>query len=251
MKPGRQWKEEALALGDVREHKDLQGRVNGTNPATVRQYERVLKGGSTMEPVQVARIGKALYLLDGYHRLEAHRRAGMPTIRARVAKMSLSEAKTEALTANTKHGKPLSRADKAQMFDRYVDSGKHVDEYGDTKACRAIAAELNHIYSYETIRQKLKALGVPLNEAKEYPGGYKPYSGSGSGNDDDDDIELGELRASQARQHLESFRALFPTLDVEEQKNGLAAARDLVERLERGERPERVTWKQGAELLDI
>lgn len=112
MTPGKQWAAQELPLEAIGLHKDLQFRAGGLSRAHVVKLVRTLEaGGEPLEPVKVARIGKALWLVDGHHRLEAHREAGRETIRAQVARMSLQEARDAARVANANHGKAMSRAD--------------------------------------------------------------------------------------------------------------------------------------------
>jgi hypothetical protein len=48
--------------------------------------------GDTMEPLLVAKIDDALYVVDGFHRLEAAQRAGLATMQGRVKVMNLRRA---------------------------------------------------------------------------------------------------------------------------------------------------------------
>jgi hypothetical protein len=244
------WQQEELPVEDVRERPDFQLRADGVQTRHVRVLERTLAAGGDLEPIKVARIGKALYVVDGFHRLEAARRQRLPTIRAAVARMSLEEAQGFALLANTKHGKSLRPKDKALILARYVELGKHVGANGVVKSSRAIAAEINHAYSHETVRTKLKGLGVELDEAVEYPWGYKPY-----GDDEADEAEEAELeleRAAQARGALDRFAALALSLDEGERLELVGAARALLDSLERGERGEALSGAGAdANPLDI
>lgn len=230
MKPGRQWKEETLAVSAVKEREDLQVRANGTDPTVVRQYVRVLEQGGDMKPVKVARINKALYLIDGFHRLAAHREAGRGALKAIVARMSMAEAQAEALTANTRHGKPLTRADKDRMLKLYVERDMHRNQWGITKPCRTMSADLGGVLSHEAIRLKLKKMGVELDEATEFPNGYKPYGG-------EDEGALAQERREETEKLIEMLWRDFFTLDDDDQPAILAAVRELVGRLECGEQP--------------
>ncbi|HEX8573092.1 MAG TPA: ParB/RepB/Spo0J family partition protein [Allosphingosinicella sp.] len=238
------WKDEELALSDVRERPDFQVRLGGVDSRHVRVLERTLEAGGALGPVKVARIGKALYLVDGFHRLEAARRAGRGTIGAKVARMSLKEAEAFALLANTRHGKNLTPADKARLLALYVEQERHWGTDGRMKSSRVISAELNHVYSHETIRTKLKRLGVEMDEDVEFPHGYRPMVREES------EEELEAERGDEAQRDLERFAALVPTLEGDRRRKLLEAARAALESLERGEEP---VWPWGAPgpLLDI
>lgn len=223
------WKVTRLPLGDLRHRQDLQLRVNGVNTAHVRVLQRALTAAQDLEPIKAAKVGKAYYVADGFHRLEAHTLSGRQDIPVLWAAMSFEEARDVALAANVTHGKPLSRADKANRFAVYVERGKHVGDDGRTKASRTIAAELGGMYSHETVRAKLKALGVPVEEAVEFPGGYKAWGA-------DESAAATEI-ADEAWEHLEAFGQLFPALEDDHQELILKAAQKLVATLGQGGRP--------------
>lgn len=235
---GKQWQELELAVSEVRVHASLQMRADGVSLTHSNRLQRVLEGGGDLPAIRVARVGRALYVVDGFHRLKAHKGAGRDTINAQVAKMSRAEAQEEARLANTTHGKGLGSADKQKAFDALIVAGGHLDAFGAYKPSRTIAAEMNYIYSHETIRKKLKALGFELEDTVEFPHGFKAWGG-GESEEADDDL-LAMERAAEAGGLLEAFGDIFYTLSDIDQRAMLATARVLVEALERGERIERL-----------
>jgi ParB-like chromosome segregation protein Spo0J len=236
------WKRQELPLGDVRERPDFQLRVEGVSDAHARVLERTFRAGGDLEPIKVARINRGLFVVDGFHRLQAARAAGRETITAEVARLSLDEARSYALLANTQHGKRLTPKDKARIFARYVELRKHLDPHGATKSSRVIAAELNHVYSHQTVLTKLKALGIELDDADA---NRKPWHRG-----ELDVAELAQEVEEEAWDALEAFRSAMGALDPSAQQELLGAARKLVEALERGERIERVR-EEPEVLLDI
>jgi ParB-like chromosome segregation protein Spo0J len=59
----------------------ITGRRNGaTDPANVRRLRAALRRREKLPPLQVARIGSRLELLDGFHRLRACRAEGRKTV---------------------------------------------------------------------------------------------------------------------------------------------------------------------------
>jgi hypothetical protein len=190
-------------------------------------------------------------VVDGFHRLAAARKLGWSHVSANVAKMTAPEARSYALLANTKHGRALSRFDKDRLFDLYVADGKHRGADGGTKSTRVIQVELNHIYSHETIRQKLKKRGIAMDVDVEFPGGFKPYMGGEPWDEEEEQAELGRELAESARSQLNAFGSLFFDLDDNAQRLLLQAARDLVDRLGRGERLAYDDEEDVEGLLDI
>jgi hypothetical protein len=239
---GRQWQEETLALEAVILRDDFQLRSGGIDSQHVRKLLGMLKAGKTLPPVKVARIGKALYLVDGFHRYFAHEDYGVSGIAATVARMSLEEAREEAMIANTTHGKALGRADKRKVWDAFVEAGRHLESPEVPKSSRVISADLNGMYSHETVRARLRELGLELNEGPA----FKPRSeGEDPGEDDDDSLEgaavdpLAAERTEEAGRHLEAFGAMLHSLEEDDRRGLLAAARTLLEAWENEEGPAR------------
>jgi hypothetical protein len=230
-------------------HEDLQMRVAGLDKRHVRVLEQSYLAGDDLPAIKVAKVGKALYVLDGHHRLEAVDQAGLSHVWAEVAPMSLNQAKDFALLANTQHGKNLRPWDKARIFDAYVQRGKHLDAEGNVKPSRAIAVELNRVYSHETIRKKLKERGIELNTSLEFPGGYKPFQPEEY--EEDDEATWAAYRVGEAHEYLHRFSSLLLSLEKEVQQQLLTTARTLLHRLERGERPERYLETLSSGVLDI
>lgn len=198
-----------------------------------------------LEPVQVARVGKALYLLDGFHRVDAAGELGWTHISARIAKMNLPEALTYSEASNTRHGKGPNRDDKAKRWDAYVARGGHLNERGERKTYKAIAAEVE-VYTPPTVLKKLKALEL-LNASGELE---TWGSGEGNGNwgrdgEDDEGDYLDEVggpedpleaeRNEEALGHLEGLTGLFDSLNGDHQETILERLRELGERIGRGE----------------
>ncbi|MGY2736132.1 hypothetical protein [Sphingomonas sp. UYP23] len=233
---GKQWQAHDLVLSEVHRHPSFQMRAKGVDRAHANRLLKVLQSGGVLPAIKVARVGKALYVVDGFHRMDAHDAAGRETIKGQVAKMSLAEAQEEARLANTTHGKGQTPADKAKAFDAMIAAGDHLDSRGVLKSSRTIAAEMNHSYSHETVRKKLRALGHELAEATEFPKGFKPWRG---GVAEEPEEMLAEELAADARGHLKALHHLFFDLSDEDQRALLVTARELVGALERGERPER------------
>ncbi|MCP8890855.1 hypothetical protein [Sphingomonas faeni] len=229
MKAGKQWQERVLALEDVKLRPDFQLRAKGINRAHAAKLQLALEDGKVLPSVKVAAIGKALYLVDGFHRYAAHEALGSTGIKAQVARMTLKEAREEARLANATHGLSLSQADKLKVWEDFTGAGGHLDTLGSLKSSRVIAAEVDHVYSREAIRKKLKAMGLELAEGPE----FKPWQ-RGDDADESDEALVSE-RVEEAELHLAAFERLFHSLPSDDQGALLGTARKLVEALESGE----------------
>ena len=85
--------------------------------AIVDEYADQLTEGATFPPVTVFQDGSTTYLADGFHRLEAHRRAGRREIEAEVQSGTREDALWFALGANRAHGQRLTNADKKHAIE--------------------------------------------------------------------------------------------------------------------------------------
>lgn len=158
-------------IADIVTRADWQVRTR-INDATVRSYAGIMRGGGTMPPVSIARIGGALYLVDGWHRLEAAKFNGETLVDAAVADMSEKEARWAAARANLTHGLQLKKREMRAVFKAYVGSGHHRDGVR-FRSYREIAIDLASHVSYSTIRnwmeQDFPAVFAAMGGAEPIP----------------------------------------------------------------------------------
>lgn len=106
-----------VPVSEVRYREDLYPRIK-PDPATIQRYAEDL---DVLPPIEV---NQHLELIDGYHRLAAHRKAEADTIA-----VTITETKTEtefialACERNAKHGLQLSDRDKKNMAVRLYGGG--------------------------------------------------------------------------------------------------------------------------------
>lgn len=253
------WKLESLAIADIQRQQRFQMRVAGTDPKHVQRLAGQLgslENGETLEPVKVGKVGNARYLLDGFHRLEAHEIVGASHVTAKVAKMSLTEAEDYAALSNLTHGKPPTRADKQAAWAKYIARGRYLyaDDTasplalaGTSKPASVIAGELRGMYTTKHVRTKLKKAGL-LDTSVEFPHGYKPYMG---GDEEEEEATVDHQLHEEAIDALWRFESRYQALEDTEQQTLLRTARVIVEALEDGKRPMRETVAHAEPVLDI
>ena len=78
----------------------------------VIQYLDSMKDGDVFPPVDTIFDGSTYWLVDGFHRYHAYKMLGLKVIDVNVKEGTLYDAQLAALEANSKHGKPLTNADK-------------------------------------------------------------------------------------------------------------------------------------------
>ena len=132
---------------------DCQLRAAGSD-ATIRDYAEALAAGATFPPVTVFHDGEAFFLADGFHRLEAHRLAGITEIIAEIHEGDARDAKLHAAGSNYAHGLQRTHADKRKAIttlltdpewkewsDREIAKRTHVDHKTVAKLRRELSGD--------------------------------------------------------------------------------------------------------------
>ncbi|MBY3176983.1 hypothetical protein HFO27_20485 [Rhizobium leguminosarum] len=144
---------------------------------TVRHYAELMRGGEKFVPIKVARVdaaaeAKGFVLVDGWHRVHAAQRNSLREIQAVIVTPSgPEEIPWLSAEANRRHGLPLSRVDKRNVFRAYVRAKKHRTGRGNAvKSAREMEKDLNGIVS----RHQL-----PKWMLSDFPAIYRAMNGSG------------------------------------------------------------------------
>ena len=88
----------------------------------VREYAEIMRGGwGDFPPVEVFRLENALYVVDGFHRVQAAREAKLPKIPANVRNGSADDALLFCVRANSTHGLRRSNEDKRRAVEMLLD----------------------------------------------------------------------------------------------------------------------------------
>jgi hypothetical protein len=99
-------------VADLRSHEDCQARL-GLAEEAVKSYERAYKAGKSLPALECFEVDGELIVVDGFHRLEAAKRADVATLPVEiVGKGTMAEAEWTALGKNHNHGVRRTREDK-------------------------------------------------------------------------------------------------------------------------------------------
>jgi transposase-like protein len=93
-----------------------------TDPRVVEKYAEAIESGSPFPPVNLACIGGALVLVDGWHRLSARKVLGEVKVVAFVSTMSYGDARLTSALANLANGVPLRPAEVLEAFHTFMDT---------------------------------------------------------------------------------------------------------------------------------
>lgn len=109
---------ETVRIDKLQVRRDFQARAEGIDGAVLGEYVEAIERGDTLPPVGVLRGEKgALFLWDGYHRVEAYKRLGRETISAMVEEGTVEEGTWRAAAANKANGLRRTNADKRRAVE--------------------------------------------------------------------------------------------------------------------------------------
>ncbi|SIT54522.1 hypothetical protein BQ8794_170015 [Mesorhizobium prunaredense] len=198
-----------IVVDDLLSGERTQIRVK-TQPAKVREYagvietfteesDQVARGFPPVDVEEIVRDGLPVtyWLVDGFHRVAAAKRAGKTHVMARVVPERDTPSRlAEAGKANLTHGIPLKPKEKKAFLKRYIRAGLHRetgprggrDKRQPFKASAVIRREIGGCanrtfwkWLQEVSPQTCQALFMQENE------GFKPFD-----NEDGDPLEFDE-----------------------------------------------------------
>jgi len=88
------------------------------NDDVIDDYAEAYRNGSTLPPVLVFDTPNGLLLVDGFHRIQAARRAGLDDVPCEIRRGTFEEARWAAAGANLHHGLHRTQADKRFAVQR-------------------------------------------------------------------------------------------------------------------------------------
>jgi hypothetical protein len=168
-----------------------QARVE-TSDTTINEYATAMVDGATFPPVIVFFDGTNVWLADGFHRVEAARKAGRTMIDAEVRHGNARDAILFGVGANATHGLPRTQADKRQAVERLLLDAQWA-RWSDRKI--AEAAHVDH-KTVAKIRRELAGGGeFPTQSSGNSLGGEFPRkTGKPNGNGSSDSLIEDVLR---------------------------------------------------------
>lgn len=92
---------------------------------TVNRYRQAI---DRLPPIEITHEN---YLIDGYHRLIAHRIEQREMIAAKIEHLNREDVLWEATARNAKHGRQLNRDEKSRLGRRFYTDGRLVPEIAD------------------------------------------------------------------------------------------------------------------------
>jgi hypothetical protein len=124
-------KPRSLPVDSLRPMEETQVRAVAVS---VEHVDSMIPFLSDLPPIEVIRLNGGYGIVSGYHRVEAHRRAGKPRIKAVIVDIPIEHLTAYATRSNIAHGLRLTLAERRRVADRLLDAG-------DRRSDRAIAAD--------------------------------------------------------------------------------------------------------------
>jgi hypothetical protein len=153
-----------INITDITIDESMQVRA-GLDEPTVSQYEESLREGAAFPQVLVWAEGGAYILLDGFHRVEAMRRAGFIDTDAKQFTGSKSEATIAAVVANARHGLRLTGKDLRAAIAKLIRCGGDLSNSQIADACSCSG----HTVAAVRESEGLQVTRVVGKDGKSYP----------------------------------------------------------------------------------
>jgi len=104
--------------------------VTGVVEDKVKEYADMIESGVEFDPILVWDKGGEYWVIDGVHRLEAHKRVGRSTIKAELISCKDEiDCQIKAIQANLKHGLSIKKEEKISLVQKfYYHRGISVEE---------------------------------------------------------------------------------------------------------------------------
>ena len=109
-----------MKLTEVKVDSGLQARCK-LNQEVIDEYSEVLREGGKLPKITVYRVGSVYYLVDGWHRYFAHKKAGLADIPVDIAEGTIRDATLYAVGANDDHGLRRTNDDKRKAVMMLLD----------------------------------------------------------------------------------------------------------------------------------
>ena len=118
----------------------------------IKRYACLMADEQDLDPILLYFDGEQYWLVDGFHRVGAARELGKSTIPAIVKQRSQAQAVWDSLTANGRHGKQLTPADRIAAIKKAL---RIHPEYTDRRIAKELMVDNKTVAKY---RKELEAV---------------------------------------------------------------------------------------------
>jgi ParB-like nuclease domain len=162
-----------VCLAEIQADEGSQARVK-INTRVVRDYaaamvQQLAEGGLRFPPVVLFTDGKDYWVVDGFHRIPAARRAGLTEIEAEVRQGTQRDALLFSISANSAHGLPRTNADQRKAVDLLL-ADPEWSQWSDREIARRCQVS-NHVVRRRRRLQPASGTQSQVRERKVCRGG--------------------------------------------------------------------------------
>lgn len=125
------------------------------NTETVNEYADAMRAGAVFPPIVVFEDGGECILVDGFHRIEAYRAAGITTIPADILPGTRRDALLYAVGANASHGLRRTNADKRRAVEVLLTDDEW-SQWSNTEIARRAGVDEKMVRSLRPSSEKPK-----------------------------------------------------------------------------------------------
>jgi len=193
-------KQSTVRIEELAEDTRFQSRTR-TDRATVEEYKELMSEGVDMPPITVALVDDSLFIVDGWHRVQAAKELDWSSIPADVSTMTENEAIWKSAGANQSHGLRRSNADKLRAVETALSSPTS-EMMSDREIARKIGVSHEFVRRRRTGSVEDNVEEVDNADATEggdvpaeEPAAIKESDGSGS--------DLAQNQAAAKRKYIE------------------------------------------------
>lgn len=218
------------------------------NKEKVKEYKAAYRNETNMPPVLIANVKKVLYLVDGFHRIEALKELGQRYVDAFIFHTAnIDNARFHGALENTKNGLPLKSAEKERIFDLYIQARKYRCVESGYKSIRQIARDLG-FWSPNTVSSRLRKHygAIYKHIISTYPASEE-WRETLSSRKPDEHFRK-KTPAEQAIETLTSVYKQIPVFSSKERGYLVAACKALEKALNAGDVESSNTWRFRCEI---
>ncbi len=161
------------------------------NTETIDRYAELMADDHKFDAVEVLYDGTTYWPWDGFHRVAAARKCGQTTIMAIIRPGGRKDAVKLALSANRKHGLPLTNADKINAVKVAL---KEFPEMSDRSIAEAVGVSHSMVGKYRAQLESIGQIGQcstrTTSDGRQYPSHRAPQEAQPEVQVDIDDIPL-------------------------------------------------------------
>lgn len=163
-----------LRVDIIRMDGGTQPRAN-INDVAVEEYAQDMRNGDTFPPIEVMYDGTNHWLIGGFHRVNAAKKAGIVELQTLVRQGTLEEARWLSIAENATHGLRRTTADKQRAIESAL-----LHSRGQSMSDRAIAMHLHVDHKTVGVARERLQVEAARRIAADYgtpirPGGEIPH----------------------------------------------------------------------------